>query len=1832
MALNVPTGSKGLSLPDSKDFLAGLPDQAPEERSPLRDSFAQAAQVDPDKAATARNLSRSLGVAPSRVYSNPDIMALGRRPLPDFAKLATEAPVTAMHFSDPAKMALAQDDLPNLQAQEQAMARASGQDGYQTAWGPAMETFLQRPAEGPLDDLLQYTTAGVIDKSLESAYQYIKSGAANVLSNVLAKGMEWITGDDGYAAIANDIDKAIARQPETKVLQKSIWEAELGEVPEIAAAKTFQAIGSSAPFLVMGLTVEGGAGLLGASAALSEVFGLSLMATMDSVGQAGDAYHELVAQGTDPAEAAREANYVFMMNLPASVLADKLAYFNRFGGPLAKTFVAGGIEGTQEVYQDAIQAGVLGRDMTVGQALETLLFTGLGTAPMGGASSISHTPTQDVGVMPSSPRQVLEEVNNIAAGSKLAERDPEQLVSFWQALHQKMGLPERTFIPANELAKQIRENPEMTPEAGVALLQALGIEANTFEDAIATDNSVGFDSARALHLMRSPIGPTALSMLTYSPESDAAAARAAEEFQGVAEVAQQEIDRQAEAQALQDAILPIRQQMVDAGATSEAADAGSILFSRFVEMGAGYAGMSPAEYLNSLQVEVRPGESAGEGVSGQTQPAEKLFQAAVPPGPRGAFFTEGGKNVIELFKGADESTLVHEMSHLFRRQVEALANMPEAAEQVQADWQTIRTWVGAKEGKDLTPAQEEKWAAGFETYLMEGKAPAPELTSVFERMKDWLLSVYKSVKALGVDLNDDIRGVFDRLLLSEEEIVSASAKADLGPLLQGEDASAEYLDLVTQAQEAARRNVKAARIGEWRRLKKDWRTEAEALWNENAGQALVSQVVEQGGLNYDALKDSLGLDTIKAMRGKTRGLIRNKEGLSLETMAERLGMEPEELATTLADQPSKNAFIQSHIAERQAAWDATQDPLDLVISDELDRLLEYEAQRIVGQATVGRPFGTRSVKAIVREATGQSRIQAAAEEYRGLKDQMRITRAAAREAYAAGKRDEAARLISKYREQAARYKASVDARRTMVRAGAYFRRVLKAPGIAWDYREQIKGLLENVDPNFRSAKTLRRREGLRAFVDRMREQNEIINIPDYVIDKANQKSLGEMTVDEVKDLVDSVKRLEHLGRLKKKLIANKKFRDYEAAVTALVNHIKEKNKQGKLASFAEITRRTKMKSLTDLGDNFRWSLIKPAFIFRMLDGNFTGLATETLMDPVDVATNAEITSQNATIALIKKAFESVPANVRQDWYTAKHRIPGIPDLLTREQILMVGMNWGNAGNRRALTGFYKNARAKWEAGSLENILAEITDQEWDMIQNIWDAIETLWPAFNAMNVQMEGVPLEKVEADPFTTPSGKQIRGGYFPIVLDHRLETRSEKISAEAKAKQAIQDTYASVYARFSTRASAAHQRRGTQLPPLLSFNVIYDHIREVIHDTTHRPAVRDLQKIFDDARFRDAIERSMGLGAYRQLMPWVNEIAHPFRHPYDPVDKVLNYARRGTVIAQLGLNAGIIMLQPTAITNTLDEIGIKDTVRGLVAFFKNPRAANAMIEALSPQIKNRSNTFDRDKRDMLGMVDKMDNRMKTAIEWAYAGMAFTDGMTARASWLGCYIKKFNETQNEVEAIRYADRLIDPTQGSGQPKSLSAIQRGGEFKRLLTMYYSFFSVGMNRLAAAHYDLSQGRENAAINAVRAHWYVAIMPALLGYIFRNWRMPEDEEWLKEVAGFYFSFVPILRDLGSYALGGYDYTMSPVEKSVTNVGRALKYDYKAVSDAFTDEERKPEWWKNLVKRNIEAVGPVLHLPTMQIGRTIDGVWKLMDEDNEDANILDLFVRRPPRSKEE
>jgi hypothetical protein len=102
-----------------------------------------------------------------------------------------------------------------------------------------------------------------------------------------------------------------------------------------------------------------------------------------------------------------------------------------------------------------------------------------------------------------------------------------------------------------------------------------------------------------------------------------------------------------------------------------------------------------------------------------------------------------GRVVIHALTSPDISTLVHEIAHVFEK-----------------DLTTAERSIIEKNGGS------EAFARGFERYIRDGKAPNAELQPLFDKFRQWLANIYKTLKGSPIEkkVSPEVKAIFDRLL------------------------------------------------------------------------------------------------------------------------------------------------------------------------------------------------------------------------------------------------------------------------------------------------------------------------------------------------------------------------------------------------------------------------------------------------------------------------------------------------------------------------------------------------------------------------------------------------------------------------------------------------------------------------------------------------------------------------------------------------------------------------------------------------------------------------------------------------------------------------------------------------------------------------------------------------------------------------------------------------------------------------------------------------------------------------------------------------------------
>lgn len=834
---------------------------------------------------------------------------------------------------------------------------------------------------------------------------------------------------------------------------------------------------------------------------------------------------------------------------------------------------------------------------------------------------------------------------------------------------------------------------------------------------------------------------------------------------------------------------------------------------------------------------------------------------------------------------------------------------------------------------------------------------------------------------------------------------------------------------------------------------------------------------------------------------------------------------------------------------------------------------------------------------------------------------------AVQQALAAGKTAEAA---AAKRDQLLNFHTTsmaLKAQAEVAKAVEYLRKFEKEgvrKALATDYVDQIDKLLERFDLRQVSNRQLDRRAALLSWVEAQREQGIEPDIPPVLLDEAQRLSYRDLTVEEFRGLVDTVRQIEHLGRLKEKLLTAKDNRDFAAVrdgvVAAIVDNAGDRQADTR-------TPNTVLGSAL-VGLKKFWSAhIKAATLARVMDGGKEG-------GPV---WNAIIRGANEAgdneIRMREQATKQLHALLRPVLKEGKLGgkglfIPAVNRSMNREARLAVALNTGNDGNLQRLMG-----GEGWTEQQVQAILDTLSTSDWAFVQSVWDYFETYRPLIGAKERRVMGKEPDWVEPTPreVRTADGQvmQLRGGYYPIKYDPRA---SEKAEAHADAEDAARQLRAA-YTSATTRRSFTKQRAEEVVdrPLLYSLDGIYNGLQEVIHDLSWHEWLIDTNRLLRDKKVSAAIREKYGPEAHQQFKKWVEDVAVGERAAQNSGEVALGWLRQGVSISGLGFNVMTAAIQPLGLTQSIVRVGPQYIARGIARFIGSPLSSVDEINEMSTFMRTRNMTRLRELAEVRAQVKGQTGARRAIDAGAYWLMLRTQQLVDVPTWWGAYEKAVADGAGDDKAVALADQAVIDAQGSGMQKDLSAIERGNAALKLFTVFYTFFNTAFNLGVGQTMLANTPAKKAKLAADYLLLFTA--PAILAWALKNALTPgdsgddEDEEKLmRALAGEQLAYIAGLM-FGVREIG------NPLAQQVK--GEAVGTDYsgpaglRLLNDLtrLTKQAGQGEMDDGLRKAIVNFVGTLARLPSAQINRSINGTQALADGKTDNPLAI-IFGYQEPR----
>lgn len=1196
-----------------------------------------------------------------------------------------------------------------------------------------------------------------------------------------------------------------------------------------------------------------------------------------------------------------------------------------------------------------------------------------------------------------------------------------------------------------------------------------------------------------------------------------------------------------------------------------------------------------------------------------------------------ATFMPDGATIIKVFKDGNMSTILHETGHVFLEMQRALAEHPEAPQSIKDDWAKTLEWLGVKSGAEIGVDQHEKFARGFEAYLYEGNAPSLELRGAFQRFKAWLVKIYKDIRNLDVKLNEDIRGVFDRMLATDEQIEQVKQNpmyqpnTELSTILTKAEYDA-YVAQYNRAMEAAKEQLLKKALRQMQRKDKEWWKAETAKLREEIGAVINSQPIHRAVNYLRTGKDLVDNSPIQLEHKRlSKKIIRDlyDAGYLPEmpkgTVAPSGGVHPQIIADLFGFKDVDAMLMQmANYTERKEIIDTSVEREminrhgDMLYDGTMEREAQEQAEGAIREKILATELNAISRKTQNRAAT-QDAFKAQAKKIIDSvpinkvrpNDYYRTEVRAAREAgkwLKAKNYEKAADAKSREMLNHFLYKEATEARKMRDKLEKYASKFSKdavRSKIEKADRDQIDVLLKKFGLST-SGKLQETDVSFSDYAAEKQSQGEVVYTPEIALGKGSD--YRSLSVENVRDIFDTIKNIDALGREQRDILVGTEKLTAAEAMQKAVDSIYANNK---IINRSDKTGGS-LSNLRKGVDSLIGNITRVEYIAKELDGGkVNGAVAQAIINPLRKAGKdgyemlADLNNQ------LTKILEANPD--AKKWGNKKtYKLEDGRELkLTRGNLIMIALNMGNEGNMKNLT---SELGHKFTEADIEMFKAELTEADWASVQKIWDMFEGIRPKVEETYRVMSNLDMKVVPAVPVQTPYG-ELRGGYVPIVYDPEGSFQGTR-NAESVAVNEDNFSIPSVGKGFTKTRS-----KNFAAEISLDFNnVIQKHIHETAHFVTHAQAVRQVNRIISRTEFRKAVIDTFGTNTLSEIRPWLQAVARNtvYDSPVIGIDKLMRHLRVGTSTIYLGLGLGTGVKQTLGLTSTeaavsRGDVKQKHFLRALRDMATKPVEASEFAFANSNMMAERLKGIDADSSVVL-RGDWTKGKISMAQKVGFMPLVYTQVFTVDVpTWNAGYLEGLDRHEgNHQQAVNYADALLSQTQGSGNVMDLARIQRGNEFQKAAASMFGTYFIGVLTPM-----LRQNFRDAAVrkNVYRAALTILpliVLPAVMeGYLSND--APDDDEslgeWVLLKSALYgLPAVPLVGGFVGSLAGDFDYRLSPVEGPLNTI----RYGIKDAADG--------DLGKAAVKGGVVAFGLATKLPVYNPYKMIDEIMEVSRGDDE------------------
>ena len=964
--------------------------------------------------------------------------------------------------------------------------------------------------------------------------------------------------------------------------------------------------------------------------------------------------------------------------------------------------------------------------------------------------------------------------------------------------------------------------------------------------------------------------------------------------------------------------------------------------------------------------------------------------------------------------------------------------------------------------------RQERFARGFEMYLSEGKAPSAAMRSVFRRFKAFLRKIYNLAKNAGAMPSAEVQAVMARMIATENEITEAKLDERFRPIekllgkesvesLLGETEAELYKRWTQEAQEEAEDILRKRVMNDLKKeVREEFNQKVEAERErkraelENDPVYLAEYAMRQGGSTDVVMNWFPSYAAYKKARGKRK------------TLENELKDYITEYARNLDEQ-----IMQAHLSDENVAR-AMQTP------KAYHRRLAIESAALRRKERLMRLLGGNAPEEVKKKAVAEAK-KAESPTRRGTKQEVRKEYERSAYEHERFMREEARaylreREISEscnprfFRRNERKYARAMD----KAAAAGKWSDVLAlkeqqafAAACAYEAErneDRLNKLVESVKRKL-SARTVRLAADERYWLNHIgyllglkandeekpancaklselfTRYQENIDIdacdPSDLLDVITEgkKRYQEMQLDDFADIVNALGILYNVGRRRNEMLTKSMqgkttddvlgeiFTDDTALKpSGIVENPVSEDTGG--IGYGELLAKTPFvgKVLAKYGQEGSLLLTKPELIMRLLGEK----AHRYLYCTYERAQMKESEILGEKQKELEQIFSVYTRKERMKW--KDRNIDAHGDMLSKENVLCLAMNWGTFTNRkRVLDGVGQ----KFDV--IRTLHENMTEKDWKVVQEVWNLLDTFWEESARTEERLNGAHIGKVPAHEFTikTADGKEVtlKGGYYPLRYNAEKSSNVQDKTAEEAAKGTMTGAQVFGTKRGHTKARVEGD---VVLPVLLEFSVLQEHVYNAAHNIAFRIAARDVYRIINDKEFEAYVSSNYGRPVYKYLKQWAVDV---WAIPADGTDlagsavsRALAAFRRNSTMAIMGWRMWPVIENVSNIAPVVDKLGARRALQAVIAFALHPKTLLAMSKK-SIFMANRINNMERDVRRDSHTFDPTYKPLEFLRDNAYRALSFTDLALSVPTWNSAYNEAFPKAMAQINEENEANK-----------------------------------------------------------------------------------------------------------------------------------------------------------------------------------------------------------------